>query len=85
MKKAKSNLCLHFDDSESSIISVGDIPVVYQDRNGKEMGSCRLIGVNHVEGQRFHLFSTTKLLIAGWVPGGNIEALWLSRLDAESS
>jgi hypothetical protein len=27
-EKSESNLCLHFDDSESTIISTGDIPVV---------------------------------------------------------
>jgi hypothetical protein len=30
-----------------------------------------------------NLFSTTKLLLAGWVPGGNTEALWFSRPNAE--
>jgi hypothetical protein len=81
--KGNRNTCLQLDGSENTIISTGDIPVVKHDQYGKEIGDCRLSGVNYVEGQPFNLFSTTKLLLAGWVPGGNTEALWFSRPDAE--
>jgi hypothetical protein len=66
------------DGSVSKTISTGDIPVTLHDKYGQEVGDCRLTGVNYVKGQRFNLFSTTKLQIDGWVPRGNTKALWFT-------
>jgi hypothetical protein len=71
------------DGSKRLSVSTGDLPVMCHDKHGRELGSCRMTGVNCVHGQRFNLFSTTKLQLDGWIPGGNKEALWLSHPDSD--
>jgi hypothetical protein len=63
------------DGSKRMSIATGDLAVQYCDKNGTEVGPCRLQGVKYVRGQRFNLFSTTKLQLDGWIPGGNTKAL----------
>jgi hypothetical protein len=64
-------------------LATGDIPVVCHDKYGMEVERCRLSGVNYVQGQCFNLFSTTKLQMDGWIPGGNSEALWFTKMDSD--
>jgi hypothetical protein len=67
------------DGTENKIISTGDLPVVLHSKYGMPVGNCRFLGVNYGPGQRFNLFSTTKLQLDGWIPGGDTEALWFTR------
>jgi hypothetical protein len=71
------------DGTESKAIATGDLPVECYDKHGKEAGICRLTGVNYVRGQRFNLFSTTKLQLDGWIPGGNTQALRFSHPETD--
>jgi hypothetical protein len=54
------------DGTENKIKSTGDLPVILHDRYGMPVGNCRFSGVNYVPGQRFNLFSTTKVA-AEWL------------------
>jgi hypothetical protein len=74
---------VHHDGSENVSLATGDIPVVCYDKYGMEVGQCRLPGVNYVKGQRFNLFSKTKLQSDGWIPGGDLESLWFTRHDTD--
>jgi hypothetical protein len=63
------------DGSKRISMATGDRAVQYCDKDGTEVGPCRLQGVNYVRGRRFNLFSTTKLQLDGWIPGGNTQTL----------
>jgi hypothetical protein len=71
------------DGSKRISMATGDLAVQYCDMDGTEVGPCRLQGVNYVRGQRFNLFSITKLQLDGWIPGGNTQALWFSHPETD--
>jgi hypothetical protein len=60
-------------------IRSGDLPVVLHNKYGMPVGNCRFSEVIYVPRQRFNLFSTTKLQLDGWIPGGDTEDLWYTR------
>jgi hypothetical protein len=57
----------------------GKLPVVVCNKHAEELFNAVVEDVNIVPEQQFNLFSTTKLIKAGWIPGGNTEVLWFTK------
>jgi hypothetical protein len=57
----------------------GKLPVVVCNKHAEELFNAVVEDFNIVSEQQFNLFSTTKLIKAGWIPGGNTEALWFTK------
>jgi hypothetical protein len=67
-----------FNTSESTKGSVEmDIPVVYCDKNGKEVRSTELKDVQVNEGFNFNLFSVNKMLMKGYTLKGDDKSLMI--------
>ena len=69
-----------FNTNESAKGSVEmDIPVVYCDKDGKEVRSAELKDVQVNEGFNFNLFSVNKMLMKGYTLKGDNKSLTISK------
>jgi hypothetical protein len=57
----------------------GKLPVAVCNKHAGELFNAVVEDVNNVPEQQLNLFTTTKLIKAGQIPGGNTEVLWFTK------
>ena len=81
-KAAKSGDITGVSGTNLSSSKTGDILGTICDRFGNEVhDSVIMKEATHTPGSQFNLFSITKYMQQGWVPGGNSDAFWIEKDD----
>ena len=79
VNKRSSDAQIQNTNSTTCASAVVDIPVLMCDKTGKSRGRAKLQDVIVVPGQKYNLFSITRLCCNGWKLGNDNESLWLTK------
>jgi hypothetical protein len=72
-------LYIQADGTVKVPLAAGKLPATVCNKHGEELQDVVLDDVQYFENQPLNLFSTNRLVTAGWTPGGDKNAIWFTK------